>query len=146
MDGFTVDGSPVAGKTVAGKPVDITNTELPSTDDNKYGIDDDEQCSTNEHHPPKRTNRTDGPSSSPSPDLTWQSLIDQYGIEAVEEAKEAAPRNKRRSVKYVAGILRNWQREGTIDADDQPSDPAMSDADRQRLNELFAALGINRQI
>jgi len=105
------------------------------------------QCSAN-GHPESRTIRTNRSSSS---SLTWQKLIDQYGVEAVEEAKEAAPPNKRRSVKYVAGILRNWQREGGLSyaphADDQPDDSSpMSDADRQRLNELFAALGINRQV
>jgi DnaD/phage-associated family protein len=43
---------------------------------------------------------------------TWEDLEGEYGVELVRQAVEAAPDDKRNSLKYVAGILKNWRREG----------------------------------
>ena len=52
-------------------------------------------------------------SSSQPPVLeTWEDLEGEYGVELVRQAVEAAPDDKRNSLKYVAGILKNWRREG----------------------------------
>jgi DnaD/phage-associated family protein len=78
----------------------------------KYGtspneVEQDSLNKTTEEQDP--LNKTTSRSSS---SLTWDTLKDQYGATQVEAAIEAAPPNKRRSLKYVAGILRNWQQEG----------------------------------
>lgn len=52
-------------------------------------------------------------SSSSSPAPSWESLESQYGPDMVRRAIDAAPDVKRTSVRYIAGILKNWTREGT---------------------------------
>ncbi|MBK7203399.1 DnaD domain protein [Candidatus Amarolinea dominans] len=47
---------------------------------------------------------------------TWEDLEGEYGVELVRQAVEAAPDDKRNSLKYVAGILKNWRRGGRISA------------------------------
>lgn len=46
--------------------------------------------------------------------MTWDALIDRYGDYRVRRAQQVA-RAKRKddSIRYVYGILRNWEAEGT---------------------------------
>ncbi len=63
-----------------------------------------------------RVTESSSSSSSSSPassEVSWESLEARYGEFEVRRAVEAAPEHKQCSVRYVAGILRNWEKEGT---------------------------------
>lgn len=87
--------------------------------------DDDDDARAREHARANDDNALSSSSSSSpsSPPLesssfqppvleTWEDLEGEYGVELVRQAVEAAPDDKRNSLKYVAGILKNWRREG----------------------------------
>ena len=86
---------------------------------------DDDDARAREHARANDDNAlsSSSPSSPSSPSLesssfqppvleTWEDLEGEYGVELVRQAVEAAPEDKRNSLKYVAGILKNWRREG----------------------------------
>ena len=74
----------------------------------------------------KTTTEQEGKPSSSSSDQTWDSLKDEYGDDQVRAAIIAAPPEKRSSIRYVRGILANWQREG------RPPSPADDDGKARR--------------
>lgn len=78
--------------------VDANKTKLTRPNEQDLLKDDDEQPSS---------------SSSSSPAPSWEMLETQFGPDMVRRAIDAAPDVKRTSVRYIAGILKNWTREGT---------------------------------
>lgn len=63
----------------------------------------------NEQNPMKDDDEQSSSSSAPS----WDGLEAEFGPDMVRRAVNAAPDVKRSSLPYIAGILRNWTREGT---------------------------------
>lgn len=106
--------APTVGKTaslslqLSEKP---TQTRQQQTIEPNIEPDDDDRRATDAQSVDKSVDKS---SSSSIPNFqNWEELKTHYGDDAVARAIAAARDDKKDSLRYVAGILLNWQREGT---------------------------------